>query len=82
MPKLPTLGGPPPDQPQEMDCDALRMERARERDDLNKPQLSMTDAEQEAELTQLNGKLYTVQKAQFNKSCPLVADAPPSAVVR
>ena len=45
----------------------------------------MTDAEREAELTQVNGKLYTVQKAQFAKSCPLVANAPPSppsAVVR
>jgi hypothetical protein len=65
MPKLPSLGGPAPDQPQEMDCDALRMERTRllaQRDDLNKPQLSMTDAEREVELTQLNGKLYTVEK--------------------
>ena len=82
--KLPSLGGPP-DQPQEMDCDALRMERTRllaQRDDLNKPQLSMTDAEREAELTQLNGKLYTVDKAQFNKGCPAVATASPSAVVR
>jgi len=42
-----------------MDCDALRMERTRllaQRDDLNKPQLSMTDAEREAELTRMNGK--------------------------
>ena len=44
-----------------------------------------TDAEREAELTQLNGKLYTVEKAQFAKSCPLFANAPPlppSAVVQ
>ena len=38
------------------------------RDELNKPQLSSrADAEREAELTQLNGKLYTVEKAQFDK---------------
>jgi hypothetical protein len=46
-----------------------------------KPLLSSnTDAEREAQLTQLNGKLYTVEKAQFAKSCPspLVANAPPS----
>ena len=49
------------------------------RDELNKPQLSSrADAEREAELTQLNGKLYTVEKAQFAKSCPLVANTPPS----
>ncbi len=72
----------PPDQPQEMDCDALNRERTRlvaERADLKSPLLSSnTDAEREAELTQLNGKLYTVEKAQFAKSCPLVANAPPS----
>ena len=48
-----------------------------------KPLLSSnTDAEREAQLTQLNGKLYTVEKAQFNKGCPAVATASPSAVVR
>ena len=79
--KLPSLGGPP-EQPQEMDCNALNSERTRllaERADLKSPLLSSnTDAEREAELTQLNGKLYTVEKAQFAKSCPLVANAPPS----
>ena len=80
MPKLPSLGGPS-EQPQEMDCALLNAERTRllvQRDDLNKPQLSMTDAEREAELTRVNGKLYTVQKAQFAKSCPLIANTPPS----
>jgi hypothetical protein len=84
MPKLPSLGGPP-EQPQEMDCDALRMERTRllaERDDLNTPLLSKTDAERDAELTQLNGKLYTVAKAQFDKSCPAVANRPTGSVMR
>ncbi len=85
MPKLPTLGGPTADRPQEMDCAALNAERARliaERDDLGKPLLSMTDAERDAELTQLNGKLYTVAKAQFDKSCPAVANGPTGSVVR
>ena len=72
----------PPEQYQEMDCAALDRERTRlvaERADLKSPLLSSnTDAEREAELTQLNGKLYTVEKAQFAKSCPLVANAPPS----
>jgi hypothetical protein len=83
--KLPSLGGPTPDQPQEMDCDALVIERTRlltQRDDLNKQQLSMTDAEREAVRAQLNGKLYTVQKAQFNKGCPAVANGPAGSVVR
>jgi len=62
--------------------DAERGRLLGERDDLNKPQLSMTDAELEAELTQLNGKLYTVERAQFNKGCPAVANASPSSVVR
>ena len=57
-----------------------------QRADLNTPLLySNTNAEREAELTQLNGKLYTVEKAQFANSCPLVANAPPpplSAVVQ
>jgi len=37
----------------------------------------MTDAEREAELAQVNGKLYTVEKVQFNKGCPAVANASP-----
>ena len=78
--KLPALGVPP-DQYQDS-CAAPNAERTPElavRADLNTPLLSSnTDAEREAELTQLNGKLYTVEKAQFAKSCPLVANAPPS----
>jgi hypothetical protein len=35
---------------------------------------SNTDAEREAELTRLNGKLYTVAKVQSDKSCPLIAN--------
>jgi hypothetical protein len=85
MPKPPSLGGPP-EQPQEMDCAALNSERTRllaERADLKSPLLSSnTDAEREAELTQLNGKLYTVEKAQFAKSCPAMANVPPSSLVR
>jgi hypothetical protein len=69
-----------------LDCAALNAEKARllaERDDLNAPLLSSnTDAGREAELTKLNGKLYTVAKAQSDKSCPLIANAPPSSVVR
>ena len=82
--KIPAAEIPPKKNPN-MDCDALRMERTRllaQRDDLNKPQLSMTGAEREAELTQLNGKLYTVEKAQFNKSCPAAANGPAGSVVR
>jgi hypothetical protein len=82
---VPSLGGPP-EQPQELDCAALDAERARllaEREDLNAPLLaSKTDAQREAELTRVNGKLYTVVKAQSDKSCPAVANAPPSSVVR
>ena len=85
--KLPTLGGPVPDQPQETDCAALDAERARllaERDDLKSPlrSSSMTEAQRDAELTQLNGKLYTVAKAQFDKSCPAVATGETGSVVR
>ena len=69
-----------------MDCAALNAERARlpaERDDLNTPLLnSKTDAERDTELTQLNGKLYAVAKAQSDKSCLAVANVPPSSVVR
>ena len=43
---------------------------------------SNTDAEWEAELAHLNGKLYTVEKAQFDKSCPAVATGPTGSVVR
>jgi hypothetical protein len=34
----------------------------------------MTEAQRDAELTQLNGKLYTVAKAQFDKQCPALAN--------
>jgi len=51
--------------------------------DLNTPLLfSNTDAKREVDLNQMNGKLYTVEKAQFDKSCPAVANASPSSVVR
>ena len=83
--KMPALGSPP-EQHQEMDCDALNAERTRllaERDDLKSPLLSSnTDAELEAELTKLNGKFFTVEKAQFNKGCPAVANASPASVMR
>ena len=85
MPKLPTLGGPAREQSQEMDCAALDAERTRllaERDDFNKPQLSKTDAEREAERTQPNGKLYTVAKAQFDQRCPAVTNGQVGLVVR
>ncbi len=84
MPKLPMLGGPAPDQPQEMDCAALIVEKARllaERDDLTTPfPSSKTQAQRDGELTQMNGKLYTVAKAQFDKRCPAVADGSAGAV--
>ena len=85
--KLPTLGGPAPEQPPEMSCESLSAERARllaERDDLKSPlrSSSMTEAQREGELTQLNGKLYTVAKAQFDKRCPAVATGPMGSVVR
>ncbi len=67
-------------------CDALNAERARllaERDDLTTPFLSSkTQAQREGELTQLNGKLYTVAKAQFDKKCPAVANGSAGSVVR
>jgi len=65
LPKLPRLGGPAPEQPQEMDCAALDAERARllaERDDLSEPRLSKSDAKREAELT--------VERSLWRKSCP------------
>jgi hypothetical protein len=45
-----------------------------ERDDLDRPLLSITDAEREADLTQVNTKLYTVEKGLWEKSCPAVAN--------
>jgi hypothetical protein len=69
-----------------MSCESLNAERARllaERDDLKSPLLSSnTDAGREAELTQLNGKLYTVAKAQFDKRCPAVANGLAGPVVQ
>jgi hypothetical protein len=52
------------------------------RDDLNTPLLSSNTDEREAELTQVNGKLYTIAKLASDKGCPLVASAPPLSVVR
>ncbi len=83
--KLPTLGGPAPDQPQDISCESLNAEKARllaQRDDLNTPLLPKTDAEREAELIQLNGKLYTVAKAEFDRQCPGVANGSAGLVVR
>jgi len=83
--QLPSLGGPAPDQSQDISCESLNAERARlvaERDDLNKPQLSRTDAERGGELTRVNGKLYAVAKAQFDMKCPAVATGPRGFVVR
>ncbi len=86
MPKLPMLGGPAPDQPQDISCEGLNAEKARllaARDDLNAPFLSSkTQAQREGELSQLNGKLYTVAKAQFDKQCPTVATGATGSVVR
>jgi hypothetical protein len=80
------LGGEiPPDQYQDMNCDALNAERARllaERGDLDTPLLSSIRMFHETELTRVNGKLYTIAKVQSDKSCPLVAGAWPSSVVR
>ncbi len=85
--KLPSLGGPAPDQPQDISCESLNAEKARllaERDDLKSPLRSslMTEAQRDAELTELNGKLYTVAKAQFDMKCPAVASGPVGSVVR
>ena len=67
-----------------MNCDALNAESTRllnQRDELKSPLLpTNTDTEREAEVTQLNGKLYTVSKAQSDKRCPLAASAPPSVM--
>ena len=54
-----------------------------EKADLKSPLPSLnTDAERGAKLKQVNGKLYTVAKSEFDKSCPAVAHASPSSVVR
>ncbi len=84
--KLPTLGGPP-EQRQETSCAGLNAERTRllaEREDLKSPlrSSSMTEAQRDAELIRLNGKLYTVAKAQFDKQCPAVANGPVGSAVR
>jgi hypothetical protein len=69
-----------------MSCDPLNAENARllaKRDDLNTSLLSSrTEAERDAELSRVNGKLFTIPKAQSDKSCPAVANASPSSVVR
>jgi hypothetical protein len=50
---------------------------------LNAPLLSSKiDAERDAQITWVNGKLYTVAKAQFDKSCPAVATGRTGSVVR
>jgi hypothetical protein len=77
--------GVPPDQYQDMNCDALNTERTRllgVRADLSTPLRSNTDAQRDAELSQVNSRLYTIAKAQSDKSCPAVAGASPSSVVR
>jgi hypothetical protein len=66
---------------QDMNCDALNTERTRllpVRADLDTPLRSNTDAQREAELTQVNGKLYAIAKVRSDKSCPLTAGAWPS----
>ena len=69
-----------------MNCDALNAERTpllAVRPDLNAPLLSSkSEAERDAEITQLNRKLYAIAKVQFAKSSPDVANVPPSSVVR
>ncbi len=68
-----------------MDCAALNAEKARllaERDDLNKRPLSSTDAERDADLKQVNAKLFTVGRALWEKSCPAVANGSAETVVR
>ena len=81
--KFPTLGVPP-EQHQDMNCNALSAENTRllnRRDELKSPLLpTNTDTGREAEVTQLNSKLYTVAKALSDKSCPLAASAPPSVM--
>ena len=76
----------PPEQYPDLNCDALNTERARlltVRADLNAPLLSSkTDAQRDADLTRVNWKLHAIAKAQSDKSCPAVANASPSSVVR
>ena len=76
----------PPEQYPDMNCDALNTERTRllaVRVDFNAPLLSSkTDAERDAQIIQVNEKLYTIAKVQSDKSCPAVANVPPSSVVR
>jgi hypothetical protein len=63
----------------ERHVDAERTRLLGERDDLKSPLLSSNaDTGGEAKLTKLNGKLYTVAKAQFDRKCPAMANAPPS----
>jgi hypothetical protein len=65
---MPALGVPPD---QDMNCDGLNAERARllaERADLNTPLLSSNTDEREAELTQVNGKLYAIAKVRSDRS--------------
>jgi hypothetical protein len=54
--------------------DAPNAERTRllaVRVDLNAPLLSSkTDAERDAQIIQVNGKLYTIAKVQSDRSCP------------
>ena len=65
-----------------MNCDSLNTERTRLlalRPDLNAPLLSSKiDAQRDAQITHVNGKLYAIAKVRSDKSCPLVANAPPS----
>jgi hypothetical protein len=75
----------PPEQYPDMNCDALNTEKTRllgVRADLSTPLRSNTDAQRDAELSQVNSRLYTIAKAQSDKSCPAVAGASPSSVVR
>ena len=46
------------------------------------PRSPQERTERGAKLTDLNGKIYTVAKAQFDKSCPAVANGPAGSVVR
>jgi hypothetical protein len=46
------------------------------------PRSPQERTERGAKLTDLNDKLHTVEKAQFAKSCPAVANTSPSSAVR
>jgi len=53
-----------------------------ELDELNTPLLSSkTEAERDAEITQVNRKFYAIAKVQSDKRCPAMANVPPSSVV-